>query len=533
MSLIAFHQTSEEGLFEGCGREGPILSIFIAEFHHIAGPKIVYQYPPVIQKEVFDSVSTYIIPKTHLQRITMTVNVLGKKIIGYPIQIQDDKYERNAFYFNTCFVCDAWARTVQYERVLVKLAEFFNSLELEIEYLSKKSESCSNGILDMELELKDMFNAILNGINGPQRECSYVFQNRLLALKVVPAVLSDPPWVDSHTVPVFVTDVGPIERWDLTTQQIIPYVDGFNHVAQISHIADVHINLVKTCLQNLLYYNLIKMIPAFQYSNMYCITPSFHSKLMLSDNDFKNDCITFAARIEHVRPSFGDVVRFYCSLKRGVTVKELCLRFRQVAASAAVRVLVLDSKYSSSKYSDQSLSSSAQSRTSSNPTTPIKMHTQSLSTRASISKRHMSEFQSVLSVIDERKLIQFGLLHNLIRRIEKYPVFLKKEKEVGQQGLNALNPNRNSSGTGASQQFQTPLQSAYSTNGSMIPHGSSSEPVQEATTQWEKYRKKLPNLYAMFNGSNSYDKICLAHGLSQNELDEITDRDPDVVTIWK
>jgi len=37
----------------------------------------------------------------------------------------------------------------------------------------------------------------------------------------------------------------------------------------------------------------------------------------------------------------------------------------------------------------------------------------------------------------------------------------------------------------------------------------------------------------MFNGSNSFDKICLAHGLSQNELDDITDMDPDVVTIWK
>ena len=93
-----------EGLFEGCGREGPIRAIFLSEFHHIAGPKIVVQYPPdTIPKEIFDSLSTYIIPKTHLQRLSMTVNALGKKIIGYPIQIKNDKYERNAFYFNTCF----------------------------------------------------------------------------------------------------------------------------------------------------------------------------------------------------------------------------------------------------------------------------------------------------------------------------------------------------------------------------------------------------------------------------------------------
>jgi hypothetical protein len=228
-----YTENQEEGLFEGCGREGPILAIFLAEFHHIAGPKIVYQHPvEVISKEIFDAVSSYIIPKTHLQRITMTVNVLGKKVIGYPIQIKDDKYERNAFYFNTCFVADAWARTVQYESVLVKLAKFFCSLELETEYLSKNSSLKMSP--EVEGDLEELFRHVMQGLNGPTRECFYVFQQRLLALKVVPAVLSDPPWVESHDVPLFLVDVGSIEKWDLTTQQIIPYVDGFNHVAQLS-----------------------------------------------------------------------------------------------------------------------------------------------------------------------------------------------------------------------------------------------------------------------------------------------------------
>lgn len=195
----------EEGLFEGCGREGPILAIFLAEFHHTLGPKIVYQYPPdVISKENFDAVTSYIIPKTHLQRITMTVNVLGKKIIGYPIQIPNDKYERNAFYFNTCFVANAWARTVQYENVLVKLAQFFYTLELETEYLSRNSE--------LGDELEDMFSKILRGLNDPARECFYVFKERLLALKVVPAVLADPPKIEEYEVPVFIVEVGPSEK---------------------------------------------------------------------------------------------------------------------------------------------------------------------------------------------------------------------------------------------------------------------------------------------------------------------------------
>lgn len=216
-------------------------------------------------------------------------------------------------------------------------------------------------------------------------------------------------------------------------------------------------------------------------------------------------------------------------------MKELCVRFRQVAASAAVRVLILDSKYSSSKYSDQSLSSSAQSRTSSNPTTPIKIHTQSLSTKTSLSKRHMGEFQSILTVIDERKLILFGLLQGIIRRIEKFPVFLsKKENETLHQSSSAFSFNFHSQiNTNLNSQQGPHLTQMHSNlgNGSNVPEPSTN--FENGNAFWDKFRKKLPTLYTLFDGSHSFDKICLTHGVSQNELDDIIDRDPDVVTIWK
>ena len=159
----------------------------------------------------------------------MTVNALGKKILGYSIQIKHDKYRRNAFYFNTCFVCDAWAKTVQYESVLVKFAEFFTSLEVEIEYLSKLTSNS-------EKELEKMLADVLRSLNSYLRECSIVFRDRLLKLKVVCAGVTDPPPIESHYVPVLVTDVTPMERWDLTSQQVIPFVDGFNHALKICEL---------------------------------------------------------------------------------------------------------------------------------------------------------------------------------------------------------------------------------------------------------------------------------------------------------
>ena len=100
---------------EGCGEEGPLRSIFFAEFHPTLGPIVRCQAPrkdEVISKDVFDDISVFIIPKAELVRRTITVNVKGYKVMGYPIVLQDKKYKRNEFMFNVCFVCHPWSRSV-------------------------------------------------------------------------------------------------------------------------------------------------------------------------------------------------------------------------------------------------------------------------------------------------------------------------------------------------------------------------------------------------------------------------------------
>lgn len=57
-------------------------------------------------------------------------NALGYKIVGNPVLIEDPRYQRNAFYFNLCFVCDSWARTVQYEPIVKKLSEYFVCIKI-------------------------------------------------------------------------------------------------------------------------------------------------------------------------------------------------------------------------------------------------------------------------------------------------------------------------------------------------------------------------------------------------------------------
>lgn len=87
-----------------------------------------------ISKDVFDLLATYILPKRELENLrqVITINSLGIKIVGYPVkyemtQLRNDdanetfalyfrilnpRYPRNALYFNLCFVCDHFSRSV-------------------------------------------------------------------------------------------------------------------------------------------------------------------------------------------------------------------------------------------------------------------------------------------------------------------------------------------------------------------------------------------------------------------------------------
>ena len=75
-----------------------------------------------------------------------------------------------------------------------------------------------------------------------------------------------PPAVCPHHVPILSRGAGPgPEQWDLTTTQLLPHIDGFNHIAKIARLADVGTGLVRACVQNLVYHK-VCMIWHMAYS---------------------------------------------------------------------------------------------------------------------------------------------------------------------------------------------------------------------------------------------------------------------------
>ncbi|CAH1994985.1 unnamed protein product [Acanthoscelides obtectus] len=380
---------------EYSGKEGPIRCIFFCEFHPTAGPIISCQVPEnYISKELFDSISVYIITKAELQRSTITVTLQDYKILGFPVRINDRKYARNAYHFNICFVCDCNARTVQYESVVVKLSDYLVAMEMERNFLSEGKTSAN---------LQPILTQVMNDLNT-KGECaltSTLTEGTTATHLKICRIRLDPSPVMDYQVPIFIKEL-PEQQWDLTTQQVTPYIDGFNHVARIAALSDVENNLVKACVQNLVYYGVVAMVPLFQYGNVYCTTPKL--KELAQDLDLQSRCLNYVAKSNIQLPCIRDVFRMYAAMTRGTTVRDLCMRFN-----------------------------------------PPNLR------------------------INERKLVQFGVLEGIIRRVNKYPVILNEQSD----------------------------------------------------------------LQKVFSGLCSLDEICCSMGASSQQLEDQLERDHSVVMLWK
>ncbi|KAM7289188.1 GATOR complex protein NPRL2 isoform X1 [Ixodes scapularis] len=390
-------------------RDSLIKCIFFCEFHPTAGPKITYQVPVnYISEETFSSISVYLIPKPELQHKLMTVNMCEMKVIGYPVGIDSAQYDRNRLMFNLCFVCDAKMRTIQYEPIVRKLANYLITLEQETNFILDESK---------KRQLPKIMSEILHDLNI-KRSCSIPINDSTTIYLKVTTVHEAPCEVSDHDVPIFTASRPACtpsqwdlttQQWDITAMQILPYIDGFRHVAKIAIEADVEVSLVKECIRNMLYYGIVQLIPLFLYSAVYTTTPEIRS--LASDIALQKECIAYVARQGRPRPSFRSVFEMYCSFHLSNSVRDICSR-----------------------------------------TNPHGLG------------------------IDERKLVQFGVMKGLLRRIHKYPIDLKM---------------------------------------------SSNAPS----------KSKVVGKYC--DGTHSYDDICAKTGLSYKELDDILDKDPNVCVCWK
>ncbi|KAK9722606.1 Nitrogen permease regulator 2 [Basidiobolus ranarum] len=269
-----------------------LLSIFYSEFHPVQGPKVLFEVPEgsITSKEIqlidFDAISEFIIPKAALCGRKVSITTSSSKVVGYPVSIEDRKYERNALMFNLCFVFDREANTCGYEPVVKKMAGVLRALEVESEFLHDPTAKQNlQGIIEQLLEDLNNYCECQIPINAANT----------INLKLFPTY-PNPPSVSDYQVPVCTVNLETLAdlAWDMTMQKVIKFINGINHVKKIAELADVDNGMARKCIEHLLYYGCIMMVDIFQFSNIYSVKPSV--RRLIEYESWQNECLSYVVK---------------------------------------------------------------------------------------------------------------------------------------------------------------------------------------------------------------------------------------------
>ncbi|KAJ3219719.1 Nitrogen permease regulator 2 [Clydaea vesicula] len=192
------------------------------------------------------------------------------------------------------------------------MARTFRALEVESEFLSKS---------ETKKELQNILEQLVEDLNY-YSECQIPINDaNTINLKLFP-IYPDPPPVRDFQVPVCIIDLEMVmdKYCDLTMRRVVPRINGVNTIKKISELADVRVDLARSCVQHLLYYGCVKLVDIFQFSNVYA--PKSHLNSMLNNIEAQNNCIDFVTLNGYPPVSFDRIFSLYCALKHELSVKD-------------------------------------------------------------------------------------------------------------------------------------------------------------------------------------------------------------------
>lgn len=316
-----------------------IQGIFYARFFPQEGPKIVAQSPagcitpvesstkaPLID---FDVLQEYIIPRQAFCNRYLTINTPDGKyaVLGYPVVIPHTKYLRNEFIFNFGLVLDADEDQMPYERVVRRLASTFSEMEKQNEYLSQNEGrgcgplGCGIGGGGGRRPIDSLLQIVKEDLDT-YGECMIpVDEANTINMKLFPHH-PQPPVVKGWHVPVPKTKLTEIvdPTWDLTLQRVISHIDGVSDVRRIAHAANVSLDLAKTALRHLLYYDTILLLDMFFFGACYALRPGIHDFIGNVDG-MVDEC---AAYVSHGRGRVSNyhLIKLMSTFVQGRTIME-------------------------------------------------------------------------------------------------------------------------------------------------------------------------------------------------------------------
>jgi len=242
-------------------------------------------------------------------------------MVGYPIELFKDKYERKCIEFNLGIMIDAKEYQQHenlYSVLLRKAGKVLIDLEEECEFVW--SEKYKVQILKF---IKAIYENLQQNLWTHCQITTYTaLQTKLLPLEV----FSDPlEPLNNYDVPIFIKELNTTQIKDFGILYIIELIDG---IKSIQHLAStVNINIVKNAIRYLKRLGCIALIDIFQYRNSYALN---NIKGLIDSTDMQKECM------EYIEDDSADTVTLYRDLTSLSSVEEFVNRYLKVNARRLV-----------------------------------------------------------------------------------------------------------------------------------------------------------------------------------------------------
>lgn len=262
--------------------------------------------------------------------------------------------------------------------------------------------------------------------------------------------------------------------------QILPYINGFNHIARIASLADVALGLALQCIRHLILFGVVTVIPVFQYCNIYRPTPKLRH--LATCKQLQQRCIEQCTKINIRKNMPGpkakvrDVFRIFASMAHGATFGELCVRFN-----------------------------------------PAQLN------------------------INERKMVLFGLLEGLIRRVDKYPITVQRNVFYDHEPIRSPIPSVGATKHSINKNYNNlgsqPLRDRTVSNANEKRFNDDGNGTDTTTNRFifnaNDRMHHSTQSYHYYNGLKSFDEICTKRGISCQQLDAQLSKDRHVIVLLR
>lgn len=398
----------------------PIIAIFYAVFHPVEGTKIINQVPENTINNTktslfnFNTIKNYIIPKPQLCNKLISIKVGKYKVVGFPVNIDNENYLRNSFNFNLCFVFSYNSDTITYELTIKRIGKMFKVLEEQNYLLSRlnseffKSEHINQINLRAEIpgfqnfkritlsSIESLINQIYQDLNNYSECCIPLDDSNSVDIKLFP-ILPSPLNIKAFQVPILMVNLNSLVdvNWDPTMLKILPYINGINSIKRISDLSNSDYLLTKQCIQHLMHYKCLQIIDIFQFSNIYAATNNIDNFLRIPG--LSERCQSYIINYDLSPPNKPNI-----SGALGNSAKD------DLNGKTSISVSPINKK-------DLNYNIKIPNKT-------LLFYLYRSLNQGQTLKQWYIQHKKHLKYIDIRRFINFGLLNGLIYRVNSYPV---------------------------------------------------------------------------------------------------------------